>query len=184
MGNFKASKVTVDYLDSDDNILDSDVYTFTNNGSVWDEWTYGYGDFTDSVSKVVYTHIKRIGVNIRVTFEGTDSSPNTYCGFLVAGLEVFMGDTLDKVSFPDKRIGKRTVSVATFNTILPKQELMRRMYDAKSNINEVMLFVIDERESSSHDNMVILGKITKCDGVGEKSPVNVISWQVEQNIIK
>lgn len=163
-----------------DPVLDTQIYTFSNNGEVWDEWTYGYGGFTDSVSETIYTPLLRKGVAIRVTFSSGGGS--TYCGYLVAGVAFNMGKTIDKVSFPDKRIGTQKVSVANFTSSVLKTQLMRKISDAKTRINDNMLFVIDESESTSHNNMIILGKIIKVDGTGENLENNFISWQIEQNI--
>jgi len=164
-----------------DPVLDTDIFNFSNNGNVWDEWFYGYGGFTDSTTDTVYTPIRRLGTYIRITFSA--GGENTYCGFLVSGTQTGMGCTLDKVSFPDKRIGSQKISVADFSTSVPKNELMRKIGDAKARIDEVLLFVIDESDNSMHNNMIILGKIIKVDGVGENLETNSIKWQIEQNKI-
>jgi len=163
-----------------DPVLDTQTFTFSSNGDVWDEWTYGYGGFTDSVSETVYTPLLRKGTYVRVTFSADGDS--TYCGFMVAGLASFMGDTLDKVSFPDKRIGSKKLSVADFRTSVVKATLMRKTAEAKALIDESVLFVIDESTDSSHSNMIILGQIKKVDGTGEASSKNYMTWQIEQNI--
>jgi len=163
-----------------DPVLDTQTFTFSSNGDVWNEWDYGYAGFTDSVSETVYTPLLRKGTYIRVTFSA--AGDNTYCGFMVAGLASFMGDTLDKVSFPDKRIGSKKLSVADFRTSVVKATLMRKTAEAKALIDESVLFVIDESTDSSHSNMIILGQIKKVDGTGETSSKNYMTWQIEQNI--
>lgn len=179
IGNFSAKTITISYLDDLGAVLDFDEYAFSTNGNVYDLWSYIYGGFTDTVSKTVYAPIKRIGVTIRIEFNnGTNQSK---CGYLVGGKAIDMGVTLDRVSFPDTRIGSKSVSVANFDTIMPNNELMRSMVVAKSLIGESMLFVIDESESSVHENMIIIGSITKCNGVGEASTKNKISWEITQS---
>jgi len=165
-----------------DPVLETQTYTFSVNGDVWDEWDYGYAGFTDSVSEAVYAPIKIVGTTIRVTFSA--SGLNTYCGYMIAGVATAMGNTLDKVGFPDKRVGRRIISVADFKTIVERNQLMRKSTEAKALINETMLFVIDESESSDHNNMVILGKISKCSSIGEVATKNFITWQIIQTILE
>ena len=164
-----------------DPVLATDTFTFSANGNVWDVWTYGYGGFTDSTVETVYTPLQRKGTYIRVTFSKGGAA--TYCGFLIAGLQEDMGQTLNDVSFPDKRVGSRTVAVADFRTTVPKNELMRKLATAKSQLTKAMLFVIDESETTSHNNMIILGNIVKVDGSGSSNPQNFITWKIEQNIV-
>lgn len=181
IGSFTATEVKVEYLDISSVVLDTETYTFSSNGDVYDEWDYGYAGFTTSFSKVIYYPLLRKGVTIRVTFSRGGLS--TDCGFMIAGKAVYMGDTLDKVNFPDKRIGTRTVSVADFDTILPKKDIMRKIAEAKALINEPMMFIVDESTESVHQNIAILGKITQCSGSASGDELNSISWQIEQTII-
>ena len=163
-----------------DPVLDTDIYTFSVNGNVWDLWSYIYGGFTDTVVETIYTQLKRVGTTIRVTFSFGGNA--TYCGYFIVGIATDMGATLDKVKFPYKKIGKYVTNVADFKTIVDKVELMRKTNEAKLLADEVVLFVIDPSETTSHNNMIILGKITKCEGIGENLEANTISWQIEKNI--
>jgi len=180
IGNFKAKKITIQYLDSEKNEVGVEEYDFSANGDVWNEWDYGYEGFTDSVDKAVYVKFRKLGTYIRITF--SSNGGNTNCGFMVAGEAEDMGTTMDDVSFPDKRLGDRTVNTASFDTKLQNTSLMRRTSQAKKLIDVVMLFVIDPSENSLHDNMIILGKITKCDATASQMSKNKISWQIDQMI--
>ena len=182
IGNFKATQVLIKYYDESHILLDTEEYNFSNNGDVYDEWSYGYAGFTDSTSRVIFKYLKRIGTTMRIEFIDKDET-NTYCGFLVSGRAVDMGDTLDNVSFPDKRIGSRTVNVANFSTTMDKSLILRKTSSAKSLVDEPMMFIIDPLESSSFDNLVIIGKINKVDAVFENMNKNNISWEIEQQII-
>lgn len=181
IGNFTANSVTIEYRDALDNILDSDTYTFSSNDFVTDEWEYGYAAFASSEDAVIYKPLKLLGTKIRVIFQ--NSGDATDCGFLIAGKAIYMGGTLDQVSFPDKRIGTRTVGVANFNTLVNDNYLTVKIKEAKKLINESMLFVVDESENSRHGNMVFLGKINKVDGTAQVGTKNQISWEIEQNIL-
>jgi len=179
IGNYIASSVKIEYLDAIGEVLYEQNFITSKNLNVYDEWDYGYAGFTSGEDGIVFTPILRIGVSIRVTFFAA-ATGGCSCGFIVAGKQISMGATKDEVSFPDKRIGSKTISVANFQTVVQKKDLMRKSNEAKSLINTPMMFVIDESSKSSHNNMIILGKIMKCDAVGANSPINFISWEVEQ----
>lgn len=183
IGNFNATKLTIEYRDDLGNVIGTPtVYNFLNkNRGRNSPWTYYSTKFQQDTSNTIYVPILRKGTKIRIIFERDGLS--NYCGFIVSGKAEDMGKTLENVSFPDKRIGNRTVSVADFQTAVEKRLLMKKIEDAKKLINTSMMFAIDESENSYHQNMIILGKITKCDGAANNFDKNIISWQIEQNII-
>ena len=181
IGNFTASLVTVEYLNVLDVVIDTKIYTYSNNGGRNSPWTYYITPFSDSNNNVIYLPILRKGVKIRVTFSKDGNATN--CGYLHAGRAIFMGKTLEDVSFQNKKIGNRNARVADFQTTLDKVSLMGKSDTASLLIDVPMAFIIDESENSSHQNMVILGKITKCDSNANNFEKNRISWQIEQNIL-
>lgn len=181
IGNFTATQVKIEYLDISAVVIATQTYNFSTNGDVYDAWDYGYAGFSSTLSNVLYYPLLRKGVKIRVTF--SRSGLATDCGFMIAGKTVYMGDTLDDVNFPDKRIGSQTVSVADFGTIVLQKDLIRKIADAKVLVNVPMMFVIDPSTSSTHQNLVILGKITQCSGTANNFDKNEIRWQIEQTII-
>jgi len=182
IGNFKASTITIDYLDDLDVIIpgETETYTFTSHGNVWDIWSYIYGGFTDITTETVFAPIKRIGNKIRVTFAKSGNA--TYCGYMIAGISQDMGKTLDNVVFPFRKIGTQVVSEASFNTIVNKGDLMRKSKEAKLLVNEAMMFVVDTSENTSHNNIIILGKITKCESSAQQQEDNSISWTIQKFI--
>mgnify|MGYP006935325316 CR=1 FL=1 len=178
IGNFIALTATIENLDDSNNVLYTEAYNNSINRNVWNEWDYGYGGFSYDERPVAFFYVRRTGTKIRVTF-ARNGEP-TKCGFIVGGKQQDMGCTIDKVSFPDKKIGTTALSVANFQTALPKKDLVRKMNLAKTKIDETMAFIIDEKESSVHQNMVILGKITKCSGIGANQQTNFLTWEVTQ----
>lgn len=182
IGNFQASKVTIEYRDNANNILETQTYDFLSNEYVFDEWDMLYADFSDSTSKVIFLPLSRVGTKIRIKFSRDGLS--TYCGYLHAGKAVDMGMTLDGVSFPFTTIGTKRVKVANFNTVIENTRVLVKADEATALINEPMLFIIDESESSNHQNMVILGKIKQCSPDANVSTMNQISWQIEQTILE
>jgi hypothetical protein len=105
-----------------------------------------------------------------------------FLGFLIAGKAEEFGTTADNVNLPDNRVGSRSVSTATFSTFVKSHELKRTEQRGKQLIDVDMLFVIDPLDNSKFQNIVILGKITKCDAVASSFDLNEISWTIEQNI--
>lgn len=181
VGNYVADTVTVDYLDALDVVLDSDVFTTSPNQYVWDYWGFMYAPFTFDQRGVFYTPLKRIGVNIRVTFAKGGNA--TSCGYMVAGIAVECGGTLDGVKFPDRRIGSRTQTVATFTTTLEQQLLNQTSTFAKAKVNIPQMFIIDPSVDSVFQNMIIIGKISKCDSTARSGFINnYIDWEIEQNV--
>lgn len=180
-GAFNATSITVEYRDALDSILDTEVYTFSTNEFVTDEWEYGYADFKIVDDLIIYKALKLLGTKIRVIFSNGGNSTN--CGLIYAGRSLYFGDTLNEVSFPDKRIGTRTVGVANFSTLINDTDLTIKIKEAKKLVNEIILFIVDEHLESRHGNMIFLGKINKVDGTAEKGQKNVISWEIEQNIL-
>lgn len=181
IGNFQASQVTIEYRNDLGTVLDTQVFDFLSNEYIFDEWDMLYADFSNSTSKVIFLPLLRLGTKIRITFSRDGQS--TYCGYLHAGKAIDMGITLNGVSFPFTTIGTKRVKVANFNTMIEKNRVLVKADEASALINEPMLFVIDESKSSSHQNMVILGKIKQCSPDATVSTMNEISWQIEQTIL-
>ena len=181
IGNFQASQVKIEYRDNSGTVLETQVFDFLSNEYIFDEWDMLYADFSNSTSKVMFLPLLRVGTKIRVIFSRDGES--TYCGYLHAGKAVDMGMTLNGVSFPFTTIGTKRIKVANFNTKIEKNRVLVKADEASALINEPMLFIIDESETSDHQNMVILGKIKQCSPDATVSTMNQISWQIEQTIL-
>lgn len=182
IGNFTATQVKIDYLDSLGTIIDTQIFNYSINTQVFDIISYIYAPVTTSIDKMIYLPLKLKGSKIRVTFSRGGASTN--CGFMIAGAAVSMGTTLNKVDFPLTLIGTKIQEVANFNTSVKKDFVLLNAKEAKALINETMMFIIDESESSSHQNMAIVGKITQCSPSAEVATENQISWQIVQTIIQ
>lgn len=180
IGNYTAVNVKVEYKDSLGAVILTENYATSRNQYVYDLWDYIYAPFTFRYPRAVFLPLKRIGATIRVTFQGGGSP--TSCGYCVGGLSEEMGATLDQVPFTNRTIGSATASVANFTTTIDKKEVMDVAYAGKQRIGVPMMFVIDPALDSSHKNLVIIGKIKKCDAVAEVMSNNKIAWEIEQNV--
>ena len=181
IGNFTATQVKIEYINASNEVIDTQIFNYSIDTQVFDIISYIYAPVSTSVDKMIYLQLKLKGAKIRITF--SRSGKNTDCGFMIAGISVYMGDTLDKVDFPFTQIGSKTQEVANFNTSLDKNIVLLKAKEAKKLINETMMFIIDESESSSHQNMAIVGKIKQCSPNAEVRTKNEISWQIEQTIL-
>ena len=181
IGEFNATKITIEYLDDLDTVLDTEIYDFNALLNKYDPYTYIYGEFELDTTSVIYTSIKRKGTKIKVSFENSYGADN-YCGLFSAGISIDMGKTLDKVSFSVVEYGTKIANQASFNTIVEKSKLMYTLEKANISFNDIVVFIIDESELTSHNNMVVLGKLKVYSGVGENSEKNSLSWTIEQNI--
>ncbi len=181
IGNFKATTITIEYLDDEDAVLETEVYDFSQtNNSVDDSYTILYGGFISYGEDLVYANLLRVGVTVRVTFE--DSGADTNCGYMIAGVASYMGDTLDKVEFPYRRVGTRTIDEATFRTTVDKNQLSAKKNEANAIAEQPLLFIIDPSVDSDFNNIVILGSIQSVSATAEVAEKNQLSWVITQNI--
>ena len=180
IGNFTAVNIKIEYLDALDSVLLTENYPVPRR-EVWNIYEYIYNTFNFNGANfdTIFTPIKKLGVNVRVTFENGGDA--TSCGYLIAGQQEDMGDTLDNVSFPDRMIGNDTVSVANFDTLVTQNLLSPTSDKAKRSRNIPMMFVIDESESSKFQNIIIVGKIIRVEPRANNLDMNTISWEIEQN---
>lgn len=179
IGNFKASLVTIEYLDVNDVVLKTETYDFESLGERVDPYSYIYADFVGEASEVVYKPLDRLGKYIRVTFSKGGASTN--CGYLVSSRATDLGATLDKVNFSNSNIRKKNKKRASFQTITDKNNLNNILDFARREEDVPMLFVIDPSENSSHQNMATIARIASSSGTGENMQVNTIAWELTQN---
>jgi len=183
IGNFNANEIKIEMLNSLGEVLSdyTQTFTFSNNLDVYDEWDYGYGGFAENFINVALYNIRIVGQTVRVTL--TRNTDGVYLGYIVAGKAEDFGTTYGEVSFPDTRVGSSSVNTATFGTFIDTYLHSKTVQRGKQLIDTDMVFVIDTTENSVHQNIVILGKITKCDGVASNFDKNIISWTIQQNIL-
>lgn len=179
VGYSNADEIKIEYLDATDTVLDTDVYTFSNNGNVWDEWSYGYGGFIYNYETLTNTTLKLLGTKIKVTLTST-SGEDVYCKFMVSGVQLMGGTTVESVSLPDKRVNETLVETLQFTTIVKDTLLKRILTDAKSRADIPMLFVVDDSENSVFDNIVLIGKATSITGQASNYDYTPITWTLEQ----
>lgn len=172
VGYFTADTVLVEVLRSGLVVWSHETETAVND-NVYDYWDYIYEDYTYSVDRSMYIPLQEMGDTVRVTFNAASGLSQTSCGFLVGGIPNSIGETIGDVgfsfnsfatkefdSFGSINIVKRGVQdIVDFETAIPSEEVIFLKRQIRSVYDDIIMFVIDDRENSQYDNMVIRGVI-------------------------
>lgn len=185
IGEFNANEITIEYLDDTNTVIDAndtETYSFSPYANKYNPYWYIYGAFEYDKTRIMYQRIKRIGTRVRITFKG--GAGNNYCGLLFAGNSVDFGETLDEVNLSSVEYGKLLAREVNFSTIMDKSNLMKNLEQTKESSNDIFAFVIDPSENTSHNNIVVIGKIKNHSGVARIASKNIMNFTIEQNIRK
>lgn len=185
IGQFNSETITIEYLDDTNTVIDAndtEVYTFGTIMSKYDIYTYIYGEFSYDETQVLYKPIKRVGTRVRVTF--SRGFNENHCGIFFAGNAIDFGTTLNQVNLGGVKYGKVEARKADFQTDVKRGELMQKLEQSRVASNNIYAFVIDPSETSSHNNIVIIGRLDVYSGTAEKADKNLMSFSIEQNVRK
>lgn len=196
LGYYSASKVLIEQLDASDNVLWSYETTDMINQNVVDYWTYIWEPYDFDVNKgIIFKIPYTVGQDrIKITF--FKPADNAECGFLVAGSSTYMGTTLAKVNFKFNSyalkeydtfgtlsITKRAVQdMVDFETKIPRSEFMDFKRKIKEIYNDIIVFILDESETSEFENMITLGTIQDATPVVDIYDKSIISWSIVEAI--
>jgi len=163
-------------------VNDTEIYDFNALMSKYDIYTYIYGEFTYESTVNLYKPLKRKGTRVRVTFKrGLDANE---CGIFFAGNTIDFGTTINQVNLSGLKYGKIEARKADFETYVDKRALMQKLEQSRIASNTVLAFVVDPIENTSHNHIVIIGKLDNYSGVADNSEDNIMSFSIEQNIRK
>lgn len=199
IGNFTASSVTIEHLDSSGVVIPefTQEFTYSVNEEVYDYYDYMYAEYSSIVDRGIYINIPQIGVKLRVTLAKSTEANIASCGFLVGGANIDCGETLDGVSlsfnsfaskeyneFGDLSLVNRPVQdLVDFETLVRTKEIQKTRKKTKDVYNDVVVFVLDPSETSEFDNLVGLGVIDSADLVGQfNSTHSIMSFSVFESI--
>lgn len=197
IGNYEADTVFIELLDAlNDTIWSYTVPTTLNNGVYdWYTWTYAAYEYeTDKGIAVKFP--PNTGTQMRITFNSYIDSTQTSCGFMVVGKAIDMGFTTDSVSwkfnsyalrktddFGTMTITKRSVQdVVDFTTVIDSSLFSTYKRKIKSVYNDIMLFIVDESETSEHENLITLGVIQDAHPILSNMDKTTITWSVIEAI--
>ena len=192
-GNYEAEYIEVELLDSDmTTVLWSKNTSNRINENVYDYWDYIYAPYFNESDHTETMVIPLLGTYIRVTFREQPFFERASCGYLIGGSPVFMGNTLNGVtfgynSFTSKEVTpfgnleiiKRGVqALVDFETVIPSNYLPRMRRELKTVYDEIVLFVLDERENSPYENLMTLGVIQDAGVVLENPVESLMTFSV------
>ena len=193
LGNYDASSVLVEILAGD---LTTVLWSFSSLDSisldVYDYYSYIYEPYSVDQNFSSKIELPITGVYIRVTFKRLPSLDLSSCGYLILGTANDMGKSLLPVkfnyaSFTDKSIDalgkliidKRWVQdLVDFETVIASTTLNRMRRELKLIYDEIVLFVVDEREDSLFENVMTLGVIQDASVIMENHIESVVSFSV------
>lgn len=196
VGNYEAETVLFEVLD------ELNVVVFTHetenalNENVFDYWDYVYEDYGYEVDRAYKVNLVETGHKVRVTFKKSADSTRTACGFLSGGVPYSMGTTLNRVSFGFNSyavrdtdafgtltITKRAVQdTLDFETLIPNGEVPVMRRKIKNIYNDIIVFIVDESESSTYENIIVLGAVQNAGIVITEFDKTTMTWGIIEAI--
>ena len=142
------------------------------------------------------THLPLVGEYVEITFNKSVEVPYSDCGFLVGGEAIDMGCTIFNVNFNfnsyavkqfddfgSLNIVKRGVQdVVDFQTLIPSENVQTLKREIKSIYNDIVMFIVDEREVDTYENILTLGVIQKASVLLKNHDKTTISYSIIEAI--
>lgn len=197
VGYYEADTVLVEVLSAADAVLWSYEVPSTIYEGIDSWWTWTYPPYEYELDRSIMIKIPAaLGAKARVTFSLSADASQTACGFLVAGEAVDMGITLGKVGFGFNSyavkkfddfgtlsILKRAVQdVVDFETMIDRGTFVSKKRKIKEVYNDILMFILDESETSRFENLITLGVIQDAKPVIDEYDKSIISWSVIEAI--
>lgn len=197
IGNYTAANVTVEVLASDMSTVLSTFNTANHtNDDVIDYWTYIYSDYNTEADIATKLTLSVQGSYIRVTFHQGAGFSYTSCGFLVGGYPIFMGNTQWGInfsynSFASKefdRLGALTIvkgatqDLVDFECDIETSYINTVRRSIKNVYNDIVMFILDEREDSQYENLLTLGVIQDASVIMSNPTLSTISYSIMEAI--
>lgn len=197
IGNYTAASVTIEVLGSD---MSTVLFSFNTqnhtNDEVIDYWTYMYSDYNTEADIATKLSITVQGSYIRVIFHQGAGFSYTSCGFLVGGYPVFMGNTLWGVKFAYNSFATKEFDSLGALTIVKgaTQDLVDCECDIETSYvntirrsiknvyNDIVMFILDEREDSQYENLLTLGVIQDASVIMSYPSLSTISYSIMEAI--
>lgn len=197
IGNYEADYILIEILAPDGVTVLWSYQTPSNiNANVYDYYDYIYEpylldqDFTTKIS------LPSSGRYIRMTFTTLPLTGNSACGYLIVGNPVDMGMSLMGVKFGYNSLTTKEISefgnlivdksfiqdIVDFETVINSNYLPRIRRELKKVYDEIVLFIIDERDNSPYENLMTLGVIQDASVMLENNIETVMSFSIIEAI--
>lgn len=198
MGYYECDIVLIELFSGDN---PTPVWTYTTESTysenVYDWYTWTFATREQELGRSLAVRIPAfIGTKCRITWMKSAYQTRTACGFLSCGIAVDMGQTRPSVKFKPTSysirsidafgglsIFKRAVSkTVDFLTIIERSLFMRKQRLINANLDDILMFVIDDRPESEFENIVILGVMQEPAPILDEFDKSIISWSIFEAI--
>lgn len=193
IGNYEADYITIEILAPDGGTILWTYDTPSNiNANVYDYYDYIYEPYTLDQDFTTKVNLPLQGRYVRMTFHKLPLTDNSACGYLIVGNPVYIGMSLMGVKFGYNSLTTKEISsfgnldikksfiqdIVDFETVIASTYLPRMRRELKKVYDEIVLFIIDERDISEYENLMTLGVIQDASVVLENNVESVISFSV------
>ena len=193
IGNYEADYITIEILAPDGVTILWTYNTPSNiNANVYDYYDYIYEHYNLDQDFTTKVNLPLQGRYVRMTFHRLPLTDNSACGYLIVGNPVYIGMSLMGVKFGYNSLTTKEISsfgnldikksfiqdIVDFETVIASTYLPRMRRELKKIYDEIVLFVIDERDVSEYENLMTLGVIQDASVVLENNVESVISFSV------
>ena len=193
IGNYEADYITVEVLASDGTTILWMYNTLSNvNANVYDYYDYIYEPYVLDQDFTTKVNIPILGRYVRLTFHKLTLTNRAACGYLIMGNPMDMGMSLMQPKFSYNSLTTKEISsfgnldikksfiqdIVDFETVIASTYLSRMRRELKKIYDEIVLFIIDERDISEYENLMTLGVIQDASVVLENNVESVISFSV------
>ena len=193
IGNYEADYITVEVLASDGTTILWMYNTLSNvNANVYDYYDYIYEPYVLGQDFTTKVNIPIQGRYVRLTFHKLTLTNRAACGYLIVGNPMDMGMSLMQPKFSYNSLTTKEISsfgnldikksfiqdIVDFETVIASTYLSRMRRELKKIYDEIVLFIIDERDISEYENLMTLGVIQDASVVLENNVESVISFSV------
>ena len=193
IGNYEADYITIEILAPDGVTILWTYDTPSNiNANVYDYYDYIYEPYNLDQDFTTKVNLPLQGRYVRMTFHKLLITNRAACGYLIVGNPVYIGMSLMGVKFGYNSLTTKEISsfgnldlkksfiqdIVDFETVIVSTYLPRMRRELKKVYDEIVLFVIDERDVSEYENLMTLGVIQDASVVLENNVESVISFSV------
>ena len=193
IGNYEADYITVEVLASDGTTILWMYNTLSNvNANVYDYYDYIYEPYNLDQDFTTKINLPIQGRYVRLTFYKLPLTNRSACGYLIVGNPMDMGMSLMQPKFSYNSLTTKEIStfgnldikksfiqdIVDFETVIASTYLSRMRRELKKIYDEIVLFIIDERDVSEYENLMTLGVIQDASVVLENNVESVMSFSV------
>ena len=193
IGNYEADYITIEILAPDGVTILWTYDTPSNiNANVYDYYDYIYEPYNLDQDFTTKVNLPLQGRYVRMTFHKLPLTGRSACGYLIVGNPVYIGMSLMGVKFGYNSLTTKEISsfgnldikksfiqdIVDFETVIASTYLPRMRRELKKIYDEIVLFVIDERDVSEYENLMTLGVIQDASVVLENNVESVISFSL------